>query len=77
MIPQTKPKDLKNRRKTLSFCLIICVVISNVFTLNAQTKPYEKVDTVLSDSTNEKPRIAFSFDDGSTKDRLTYKVYTL
>lgn len=51
---------------------IYCIVIS-VFTINAQTKSPENIDTLMSDSNSEKPCIAFSFDDGSTRDKYTYK----
>ncbi len=68
---QTKRKELKKLKKRTGFAITIFVVIINVFTINAQAKSLEETELICSN--NEKPHIAFSFDDGSTKDRLTYK----
>ena len=69
----TKLKDLKNVNKWLKLSITLYGIIIHVFTLNAQHQSHENTDIVSSDSTSEKPHIAFSFDDGSTKDMLTYK----
>ncbi len=68
---QSKLKELKKLKKRTGFAITIFVVIINGFTINAQTKSLEETELICSN--NEKPHIAFSFDDGSTKDRLTYK----
>lgn len=60
-------------KTTLIFSTLCYITFIPVFTINAQSISFEKLDTALSDSNMDKPHISFSFDDGSTKDRLSYK----
>lgn len=59
--------------KTLKISYTICIAVFCTLMMNAQSKSYEKLDTDLSGSNMDKPHISFSFDDGSTKDRLHYE----
>ncbi len=60
-------------RKTLRFIITFYITIICALTVNAQSKSFEKLVTDSSRSNMDKPHISFSFDDGSTKDRLNYK----
>lgn len=55
------------------FSIIIYIVFISVYTANAQQQSCENLDTIRSHSNDVKPHIALSFDDGSVKDKLTYK----
>lgn len=54
--------------------ITINFVVISMITISAQSLSNEKFNTLLVNSNDEKPHIAFSFDDGSTRDRHIYKA---
>lgn len=72
-IGQNRIYNLGKMRRTLRFSITIYIAVILALTLNAQSKSFEKLDTDSSGSNIDKPHISFSFDDGSTRDRLNYK----